>query len=487
MGRRREKNTWAAIIIGPAIIGGSVLALWKNEHRFDYHKAAASTEPAAEVRGLNVDQVFSYTGGMDQGLTMQGQYVESFTGYLTVKRSAEIYAWHESEDDDGGTDWDRRWMNSVENNSRNGGINQQLSSNRFIPRTFQTGDLEINTDRVEFVDRFESITPSDLDLSSKGREQDLELRENYFYLAKGKSDNLGDERLSYRALPVPSTATYFGKYGGSQAVAHQAEVREGFISSIIKDTGVLHHLVAGERAVALSTMKAHIRRLKMIVRGVGLVVNVLGWAILFSFFTRFLVHIPVIGELMQWGAFLLSVVFGLTVGTVTIVTAWVTSQPIMLVGILVASVGALFMLRRKARSSQESLRGSLEAQVGYGLSPEQLKEMEFLELIRLAGKDGQVDVSETKYLGDWGQRQGWDDAKIATLVERALTNLNAPGRPTTSRDHLLQLVRLALADGTLSGQELKTIRKAAKDIDCSRRELSQLIAQARRGAAPAYS
>ena len=484
MARKKNKNPWIGLIIGPAFIAFSVAGMWKNEHRFDYHKAARKTEPADQVQALQPEQVFSYTGGMDKGLTMKGHYVESFTGYLTVRRRAEIYAWHEDDDDDG-TTWRLQWMSRVESNSRNSGVRQQLSSHRYLPRTFQTGDLEIDTDRIEFVDPLSKIRPDSLVLKPTGQAQKLDVQDEYFYLSKGASNRLGDERLSYRGIPVPATATYFGKYGVEQAVAHQAVQREGMISSLIQDTGVLHHLVAGERDLALVTMKKHIQRLKLIVRGVGTLVNVLGWVILFSVFTRFLIHIPVLGPLLQQGALLLGLILGLMVSGLTISAAYITSHPFILAVILLAAGGVVFLMKRRARKSQQTLRTGLEREVGYSLTYEQIKEMEFAELVRLSGADGQIDTNEIRYLQDWGKHQGWDDTKIASMVQQVQLNPYGNGESTASRDHLLQLIRLALADGNLEEQEMKTIRKAAKDTGFGGYKLTRLIREARQMGAAA--
>ena len=117
--------------------------------------------------------------------------------------------------------------------------------------------------QLQFVDKKQTIPSSSLQLSEKGENEDLALRGGYFYLAKGGENDLGDERLSYRGLPVPETATYFGKWGEGMAIAHQAEEKSGFVSSIIEDKGILHHLVAGDRETALDSIKAHLARLKM--------------------------------------------------------------------------------------------------------------------------------------------------------------------------------------------------------------------------------
>ena len=104
--------------MGLILLGGSIGAIWKNEHRFDYYQAAKATEPTEAVGDLSADRLFSHTGSMDRDLTMKGDYVQSFQGLLEVSRSAEIYAWDRDEDDDGVT-WSKEWMSSLENNSRN--------------------------------------------------------------------------------------------------------------------------------------------------------------------------------------------------------------------------------------------------------------------------------------------------------------------------------------------------------------------------------
>ncbi len=478
MARNKKNNPLVGLIIGPVLVGLSVMVLWQNEHRFDYHKAARQTVAVTEVAALQPEQVFSYTGSMDKDLTLEGRYVDSFKGYLTIRSRAEIYAWHEDEDDEGHVEWRMQWMSRLESNERNQGITKQLSSNTYLPAAFYVSDLTINTKQLGFVDRFESIAPSSLRLSAVGQESGLETDEDYFYLNKGKEDQLGDERISYRGLPVPAVATYFGKYGNEEAIAHEVVTREGLVSAIIQDTGLLHHLVAGERDGALFTMKAHLQRVKMIVRAVGTAANCFGWMIFFSVFTRLLIHVPLVGPLLQGGVALLGLVLGLVVSVLTIVAGFLTHQPWILLAIALGAGSLIVLLRRNARRSQNAQRSSLEAQLGETLTPERVKELEFIELVRLAEVDDQSNVEEAKYLRNWATHHGWDEAKIEHLLQRAKLDSSAGPAPGDSRSHLLQLIQLAMADGDLDEKEMKTIRKAARDVGCKRGELSRLIGQA---------
>jgi uncharacterized tellurite resistance protein B-like protein len=271
-------------------------------------------------------------------------------------------------------------------------------------------------------------------------------------------------------------------FGEGQALAHQAEIKGHFLDGIIQDSGVLHHLVAGGREVALGTMKAHIARLKWIVRGIGLVTTVLGFAIFFGFFVRFLVHIPVLGDLIGGGVMILSLIFGLTLGLSTILVGFVTSNPIA-IGLVVLGILSLFFgLRRKARSSQQTIKAGLEQHLGRSVDAATLKEMEFEALVALAMGDGEMEVGEQRYLKHWAKQHGWDEEKTAAMIEQAKSAPTESISGEQSQDHLMHLIRISLADGALESHELKTIRKAGKDYGFSRRDIQAMIARVRHGA-----
>ena len=108
------------------------------------------------------------------------------------------------------------------------------------------------------------------------------------------------------------------------------------VDSMIQNTGVLHHLVAGERDVALRTMKRHIQRLKWIIRGIGTVVVVFGFIFLFASIVRFLYAIPFLGRIAETGAFLLALAIGIPTSLSSIALGFVSGNPILLLAICVS-------------------------------------------------------------------------------------------------------------------------------------------------------
>ncbi len=468
------------LIFGLILLGGSIGALWKNEHRFDYYKAAEATEPAEAVDDLAADRLFSHTGKMNQDLTLKGHYVQSFQGFLEVSRSAEIYAWNRDEDDDGVT-WSKEWMSHLESNDRNKDLSKRLTSGTIRPGSYQVAELTIDPKKIQFVDKKREIRSTSLELTEKGTTGNLAARGQYFYLAKGgetgSGERLGDERLSYQGLPVPKTATYFGKWGEGIAIAHQAEKKSGFISSTIEDKGILHHLVAGERETALASIKAHLARLKMIVRLVGILAATIGGGIFFSSLTRFLIFIPVIGPLINRISGWLGLLIGFLLGLITLVLAYLTSQPLILALFVLVLAAGLFFLWKNATRKRQRLQEQLTETLGHSPSQTELEELEFIKLWQLMAGDGTITAPEQKQLNKWTKRHRWSPEHVAELTQRAREELSG----MSPRENLQSLIRFSLADGRIDRAEMKSLEHVAKKIGIRRPDLSSLIAQVQRG------
>ncbi len=474
MASKKKNSKVPGFIIGPLLVIASVSALWKNETRFDYHKAAKETVPVAVLDQVKENQKLSYSGEMDQSLALPGKYIQTFTGYLIVHRSAEIYCWERDEDEDGDVTWSKQWMSSVEGNSRNDGIRQKLNSGRILPPSYKVGDLEVVSEKIEFVDSRVNVLPGPLPKTEEGSE--LGVDDTYLTLRKGQPENLGDERVSYRAIPVPPSATWFGKFSGGEGIADTAEVRSGMINSLIKDTGVLHHLVAGEREIALQTMKKHIERLKWIVRGIGTGTTVFGLIFFFSSFLRFLYPIPVIGRIAETGTFVISLLLGIPLAATTIILGFVAGNPLLLIPIgVILLVGFLFVvhLGKKQKKKGENLKQQLDSEYGHALKPEELQKMEYREMAGLLTSRGQgIGEVESQALNQFAKTNGIESEERESLLEEVREN---PPPFETAEYHLRNIIRMSVADGRLTPKEIRSIREAAELAGYSREEFRKLM------------
>ncbi len=473
-----KKNKWANIIVGPAIVVVGITALWKNENRFDYGRAAGRATVVASIDVAVPGNTISYTGEMDQLRSLTGHYVEAFSGYLVVWREAEIYAWDKDRRDDR-TTWELRWMSSVESNSRNSGVRQQLSSTRLTSSEYEVGELEVEPQLLEFVDSTETIGANELSMTAQARQLGLRVDGTYLYLAKNASRQLGDERVRYSGIRIPNVATYFGLYQANHGVADKSHQRTGWINSLIRDTGILHHIVAGERSVALSTMRAHLRRLKWIVRGAGAGAIVLGFSMFFSTIVGFLFHLPVIGSIAESGVWILSIAIGVPLALVTIGVSYLVAHPLILVAIFAAVAGGVFVLRKRSSKSQQLLKEKIEVEYGHELSGSELKELEFIELVQIAMSDNKLEEKEAKQLKRWAKSQRWDQTKYDSMIDRAKALETQGSSQAASTAHLRNLVRLAMADGRFSSLEIRTIRRVSNSVGYDDKMIKHLIQQVR--------
>jgi len=476
---------WLGLVLGPCIAIVALVALWKNETRFDYARAAELTHPLSELNASHRGEVISLTGSMDQQLTFPGEYVEAFTGRLVVWRDAQIYAWREDSDDDGNTTWSMTWMNNLERNSRNSGIVQRLSSKQIMPVKFVVGQLSVEKELVEFVDPVSKLDARTLTLSQGGKSLGLRLREGEFYLTKGGAPRLGDERVQFSGIVVPETATYFGKFDGERGIADQQNQQTGFFSSLIRDSGILHHLVAGDREDAIASMKSHIGRLKWMYRGVGSAGVVFGLLCLMSTIMGFLFHVPVIGSIAQSGVLVLSLAVGLPLAALTIITGYLASKPIVLLVVLLVVAAAILFVVMRGATSQASFKEKLESRYGRQLNEIDFAEMEFIELVLLAHVDSTIEPGEEKLLRQWAKRQRWDEEKYNKMLKRAKDGLPDGNDTHVSREHLENLMRLALADGSLSSNEVSAIKQIAHRVGYKNAELNEMMRRLRNGSEPA--
>ena len=475
---KKEKNPWIGFLVGPAMVLAALTALWKNEVRFDYYRAASKTTPIVGLENQASNQLISYTGPMDQSLTLTGDYVKNFTGYLTVERQAEIYCWDKHKDSDGDVTWSKKWQSKVENNSRNSGIRRRLHSKNFLPKSYQVGDLPVVPQQIDFVDSKVTIELSQLELVGTGVASELKKRGAYFYRSNGQSTKLGDERVSYKAIPVPPTATYFGKLREKTGVPYDDQKRDGFIANLLHDTGVLHYLVAGNRETALGTMKSHIRRLKWIVRGCGTTAVVAGFLFLFGSMVRFLYQIPVIGWLAEKGVIILSLLLGIPLAILTILIAYLVGNPVMLLGLVAIVIGVLFYLasaRSKAKATQQAVRMGLNQKHGRELDLKDIKTLEFIELVHLAQRDSKIESTERDFLYRWGKKNGWKKDKCDQMIQQAAEARKAPEFNESSDSHLKNLIELALADGVVSPYEMRAIRHTATKVGYDRSTTDNLL------------
>ncbi|WP_425398885.1 TMEM43 family protein [Aeoliella sp.] len=486
MASKKKNNPFAAFLIGPIFVCVGVLALWENEGRFNFYKAAknATVAPAGDAP---VGEPFATTDALDTQIPIAGHYVEQFVGFHRVNRHATIWSWEKDEDSDGNTTWDLGWHSSVESNSRNSGIRQTLRSDTLYPPKYQLGELEIDPADIHLVDSSETIRAGSLKMVDAGRQQNLRVAGEYFFKGRGSinSPKEGDERLGYTGIPNAATASYFGMIEGDRARGKKYDIRQSFLSGIIQNDGVLHHLVNGDRDTALASVKSYFSKVMWFTRLGGTAAVVIGVMIFIGGFASLLYRIPILGRVVGWAVFGVSLVVGLTLSLLVMITSALVHHPIaqaLPVAVVIAGIVWLVRSRRKAKQNvQTALTHYQQAHAsdvddgfdldGPGMSTG-LAEKTFGNLAKLA-LEGGLSKQENRFLVKWAEKNGIDAERMKQLYDEAKQD-STPARAADRNDFVL-LVCLAMADGTLSAREQSVLKRMAKHLGLSTDEVRKIV------------
>jgi hypothetical protein len=490
MARRKKNSPLLGILMAFGLVVGGTQALWQNEARFDYHRAASEAHVIEAPEEASPGETVSLTNALRTTIPIEGRYVERFVGYHVIRRSAEIYSWDESEDEDGDTNWSRGWYPSLQSNARNQGLRKRLGAGTLYPPVYVLGTLEISPQDIHFVDGYDRLSPGGLTLSESGRALGLDVEGRFFYVrASTGGTTLGDERLSFRGIPNQPVATYFGAVSNGIGRGRQHEVPAGFIASVIGNDGILHHIVNGGRETALLKVRLDLIRIRWIVRVGGTAAIVLGLSAFFGVFASLLYRIPVLGRMVRTGVGMLSVSIGVPFAVLVILASIAVHSPLTAVMPALLLGGAAVYFRRRARETQAAAESMLTARVDArrrtGLagsaSPgeaaptrdQELLEDTFSHLTRLAYAESGIDRREARFLSRWGRRNGIPGGRMRILLAGARGGSDIPD--ASSRDDLELLVLMALADGFMSSRELRALRRIGQKLGVPSDELRDMV------------
>jgi hypothetical protein len=469
----KKNSKFASILIGPALVIGGIMALWQNEGRFDYYKAAKDTiviNSPSEHAGEPV----SYTSDLDTTIPIGGEYVERFVSYHMVRRSAEIYSWDKSTDSDGHTTWRQGWYSSLENNSRNSGFSQQLSSRRFYPPRYSLGDMEISPKHIHFVDEDVSIPMDSVALTGKGRSLGLSQQSGYLYLDKGRSDDFGDERVSYQGIPNAPLASYFGVVSDSKGVGRQFEVNTGIISQLIANDGILHHLVNGDREQSLDKIKADFSRVVWYTRFGGSAAIIFGIYTFLSSFMSLLYRIPLLGNLVESGVILVSLVVGLPIALFVILAGLIIHNPLSVALPLAIIVGGIVYVIRRSRATTKNAQRILSDRLS---TPHTARPVS-------ASNPSPVQDNAARLAASAGfatQQSTTDDRPVTPAQETALTGDGDESGLDVIEKTFVHLAIMALAEGGLDKKENKMLVTWGKENGVTKERMKELYVKAKKG------
>ncbi|NVK30468.1 MAG: hypothetical protein HWE20_05665 [Gammaproteobacteria bacterium] len=447
----------------------SIAGLWLNEVRFDLPAAARDTQHINHISAAIEGENISFTGRIDPSLFIAGEYVSGFEGYIGVKRLVETYAW----------DQKRRapdilkWQESPDRIAANDGLIRQFEYKKLTPMSYQLDELTVSGEDIHFGNLMTTIAPQQLQWTRSDTQVAIE--GDYFYFSKSggslTNPQFGDQRIRYIGLSADNTFTYFGRFEDGRGRADNRHRNFGLLNKFLRNDGVFHHFVIGDRARAIQTLARDHEQTKTILRwgGTALVCASI-YAMLYYALSMFL-FIPIVGWVIGFGTFIAGIVIGVPLSLCVIALGYLAANPALLAGILVAIALGYRTLRTRDRATRRNAKAEVKQAFVHELQGHSLAELEFIAFAKANAENGTVAPASRVHLFELGESKGWSIQRIDQLIAEALAEPSS----MSAIEQLKQLIKLALADGKLSTIEVKMIKSTAQRAGLSDKQIRDLI------------
>ncbi|MGX5839678.1 TMEM43 family protein [Mesorhizobium sp. ArgA1] len=371
----RIKRAVGGVIFGLILIVLMVIGLFWNEGRA-VQTARSLAEGSGAVVAVGADSVDAANDGKlvyvsgpvtadtgladpDFGIAAQG---------LRLSRSVEMYQWKEESKSEttkklgGGEEtvttysysrvWDDSQIDSSDFKKPDGHQNPSMAIHS---RTFQIpqGKLvafDLDTpvlDRIEG-DKDYSLT-ADQSAAIKAAysgTKPLSIVDGKIYLGNDNTTPaLGDYRIGYELAPL-GVVSIVARQAGSRFEPYQTQAGDALL---MVDTGNVPAEKMFADAVSANTL------ITWLLRGAGLLLLTIGFALFLSPIGVILDVIPFLGSMARMGTGIIAFVLAILVGTTTIAIAWFWYRPVLAVAILAAGVIAAVIVYRIGRSRKPAV------------------------------------------------------------------------------------------------------------------------------------
>jgi hypothetical protein len=359
--------------IGLLLFLASFVVLWMNEGRLDMSKVAKKAEvlaPGAVDPAMN-GKWASLTAPVTLSSPLEDPQFINAGPYLKIERDAEMFAWVEEKESKeekkvGGS---TETITTYKYNKQWTSVASVKSAGNFkIPKGHENPSTNISSDSFSASQAMIGpyrFSPKDTDLPSGEKlaltpalvKSGFAVQGDYVYLpaypsmvAPGAAPGaalvvsstveLGDVRVSFRVVRIPSTSTIFGVANNGMMTTYVAE-----------DGGSFLRLFASDREAAIKTLSTEFTTMTWILRLVGFLLMWIGLQMFFGPINTALDILPFLGSA---GRFLVGVVIfpiALVLSIVTILISIVFHNIYLLIALLVVLVGLVVWRARSRRSA----------------------------------------------------------------------------------------------------------------------------------------
>ena len=353
----------AGLLFGILLFVVLTFVLFNNEgNSVKRAKALKNISDAVEVssdavKSENEGALVIFSGLADTNATLADDEfaVTAPASTLKMRRSVEMYQWHEkSEEDDNDMktysyylDWSDSLIDSTDFGEKNGHQNPvsipyedlQLVADEIYVDAFSLGD--------EFVKKLNNYQPLTLTSVIDDPWLVTSVEDNkIFQSVEGYSSyaypEVGDILITYEVV-MPEMVTLVGKQNGSTLSSY--ETKTGLLTEV--SNGIKNKQEVMDEKMQQNTIKTFAIRVGSVI---GLMVAM---GMIFSPITSLLARVPLLGNLVNRGIGLIGAILGITWGLLVIAVGWLFFKPVLAIALILVAVGLIVFFSMKAKDKKE--------------------------------------------------------------------------------------------------------------------------------------
>ena len=374
----RIKQSVLGALIGFILVLGAVVLLFWNEGRtvttarsLAEGASAVVTVPSAEINAANEGRLVHISGTVTTDEILADEEFGIEVEGIRLVRTVEMYQWHESTSEEtkkklGGEEtvttysYSKAWSEEPIDSSRfeqaagHDNPSMELESDVFQISEARIDAFALDDAVLDEVDGGQALKLSSdqqraIQAAWSGNEK-VTFADGAVYLGDNpKKPAIGDYRVRYALVPL-GPVSVVGKQTGNSFQAYQTRAGDRLL---LVESGSVPADTMFANAASENTL------LSWIIRAAGLVVLMIGFAMMMQPLGVIADVIPLLGDVVRLGTGLTAFLFTIIVGTTTIAIAWFYYRPLLALGVLVVGGAITVALVRvfKARKKPAAAPG----------------------------------------------------------------------------------------------------------------------------------
>lgn len=367
----RLANSVGAILVGLILVPLACAGLFWNEyHAVRVERALDETGAVvqsigSERRDPSLDGRVVHVAGETtsaQGVTDEAMGVRAKG--LKLARTVSMYQWHEKESGSGNDrtfryarDWSSHPIASSGFHQQSGHQNPPFPSYRdreIGAADAVVGAVPVGAQAVLRLGGAQTLTVDEAGLATarKTAGRPTQVSDGAYYVGQDpQAPRVGDVRITY-ALVREGPASFIGRQEPGGLEPYRARNGEEVLLGYAGTWSAAEVVRKGQHDNAV---------LAWVLRAVGMVVLLIGFALLFAPVNLLASYVPILGSLVSGATFLVALGATLVVGPTVIAIAWFAVRPLLSVALIAGALVAVLGLRRLRARRRAAPAGAVPA------------------------------------------------------------------------------------------------------------------------------